>query len=205
MNDIAGKKFVGNNDLSGIIVSEQQLNTDEPGVLLQLDNNQRVVVPRSLLVAKDDGSYFIALNAQDIDAAKQIGSDEETIVVPVIAEELAVAKRKIETGKVRIHKVVREHEETIDEPLLREEVTVERVPVNQIVEQPTQSRYEDDVLIVPVFEEVLVVEKRLMLKEELHISKRQTTRQEPQQVTVRHEEVNVERLSVDEDEAERGG
>lgn len=56
-----------------------------------------------------------------------------------------------------------------------------------------------DVMIVPLLEEVLVVEKRLMLKEELHISKRRTEVHNPQRVILRSEEVTVERI----DEAEQ--
>lgn len=198
MSDIAGKPFIGDGELKGTIVGEHQSSdTSEPSILLQLANEQRVVVPRSLLVAKDDGTYFVPLTMQDIAMTERVGSDGETIIIPVAVEEIVIEKRTVEVGKVRIQKVVREHEEIVDEPLLREEVSVERVAINQMVDQPTQSRYENDVLIVPVFEEVLVVEKRLMLKEELHIAKRQTTHQEPQQVTVRREEVNVERLPAE--------
>ena len=49
-------------------------------------------------------------------------------------------------------------------------------------------------MIVPIMEEVLVIEKRLILKEELHIHKRRVETHQPQQVTLRREEVRVERL-----------
>jgi len=49
-------------------------------------------------------------------------------------------------------------------------------------------------MIVPILEEVVVVEKRLMLKEELHISKQRIETHKPQRVTLRSEEVNVERI-----------
>jgi hypothetical protein len=49
-------------------------------------------------------------------------------------------------------------------------------------------------VIVSLLEEVLVVEKRLLLKEELHIRKRRAETHQPQQVTRRHEEARIERL-----------
>jgi uncharacterized protein (TIGR02271 family) len=68
------------------------------------------------------------------------------------------------------------------------------VPVNRPVDRPVPARYEGDTLIVPVFEETLVVEKRLVLKEELRITKRRAERHRPRRTTLRHEEVSVERI-----------
>jgi len=117
-------------------------------------------------------------------------------VIPVIEEEVEVSKRKVETGVTRITKKVHEREEVIDEPLLQEEVQVDRVPINRFVEGPVPVRQENDKTIVPVFEEVLVVEKRLLLKEELHISKRRIEVHKPQEAVLRSEEVVVENLAL---------
>jgi len=90
--------------------------------------------------------------------------------------------------------VVREIEETIDQPLAREEVTVERVPVNKVVDGPQQARQDGDDWIIPIVEELLVVEKRLLLKEELHVRKRTVQQHHHQRVTLQHEEAVIERL-----------
>ena len=120
-------------------------------------------------------------------------TDAETIV-PVIEETAHIEKRITETGIVRVRKVVREHEERIVTPLLRESVTVERVPINRPVEgAPPEARDEGDTRIIPVFEEILVVEKRLMLVEEIHIRRVQTTQDETQSVTLRRDEAVIER------------
>lgn len=119
--------------------------------------------------------------------------DGRTVNIPVAIEEIEVSKRTVETGKVRIRKIVHEHEELIDPPLLQEEVEVKRVSINRIVEQPVQTRYEGDVMIVPVLEEVLVAQKKWMLKEELYISRRVTETHNPQRVVLHNEEVIVER------------
>ena len=70
--------------------------------------------------------------------------------------------------------------------------TSSAMPINQIVSEAPQPRYEGDVYVVPVVEEVLVIEKRLMLKEEVRIRRTQTETHQPQQVTVRAEEVVME-------------
>ncbi len=121
----------------------------------------------------------------------------ETIVIPVVQEKLYVGVEQVDTGRgVRIHKTVTEQTHNIDETLLRDAVEVRRVPVDKIVslsEAPV-ARQEGDIFIVPILEEVLVVEKRLRIKEEVHITR--TARQEHYTDTVitRAEHVTVERF-----------
>jgi uncharacterized protein (TIGR02271 family) len=114
-------------------------------------------------------------------------------VVPVIAEELQVGRRSVETGRVRVTKLVREQQQVVDEPSVTEEVVVERVPVNRYVDGPVEPRQEGDTLVVPVLEVVVVVERRLMLKEEVRITKRRSESRSPQTVTLRSEDVKLER------------
>ena len=86
-----------------------------------------------------------------------------------------------------------ECEEVVDPPLLRDEVVVERVPIKRVVDGPISVRSEGDTMIVPVLEEVLVVETRLLVTEELRITTRRTETHRPVPVTVRREDVTVER------------
>ena len=110
-------------------------------------------------------------------------------------EELDVRKRRVETQSgVRVSKTVDEREEVIDQPLSKEEVEVERVAMNVPVDAPSGVRYEGDTMIIPIFEEVVVVEKRLMLKEEIRVTRRREGFRAPQRVTLRREVANVERI-----------
>jgi uncharacterized protein (TIGR02271 family) len=117
---------------------------------------------------------------------------EKEIKIPVLQEVLKVGKKRVETGVTLVKKIVHEREEVVDEPLMKEEIHVERVTINRYVEAPVPVRQEDGVTIVPVMEEVLVVEKKLLLKEELRITKRMKTVREPRRVIVKVEEVLVE-------------
>jgi uncharacterized protein (TIGR02271 family) len=117
------------------------------------------------------------------------------LVLPVIVEELDVHKRRVETGTVRITKIVQEREVLVDEPLWRDEVDITRVPVQRVVDGPIPVRYEGDTMIVSLLEEVLVVEKRLLLTEELYIRTQRVETHHPQRVTLRSEEARVERLN----------
>ncbi len=113
--------------------------------------------------------------------------------IPVIEEQIRIEKRIVETGRVLIEKHVSERQETVTVPLQHDEVNVDRILVNRYVDSPPAIRYEGDTMIIPVLEEVVVIEKRLMLVEELHVTKRQVQTQETQQVTLRTESVAITR------------
>ncbi|WP_313705572.1 DUF2382 domain-containing protein [Massilia sp.] len=117
--------------------------------------------------------------------------------IPVVAEQLAVGTRTVDTGRgVRVHKTVVEQPVTIDERLGRDEVEVRHVAVDRIVapdEAPT-TRHDGDTLVVPILEEVLVVERRIRIKEELHITRIRREDHHRQEVVLKAEQVNVERF-----------
>ncbi|WP_375433952.1 YsnF/AvaK domain-containing protein [uncultured Hymenobacter sp.] len=120
------------------------------------------------------------------------------LVVPVIEEHTVVHREMVESGRVRLSKIVHEHEEAIDLALQHEEVNVERVPRNQYVADEATApamRYEGDTLVIPVVREVMV--KRLLLVEELRVTKHQVQTQETQRVTLRSEQIQVERIAPD--------
>lgn len=123
-------------------------------------------------------------------------SDKITII-PVIEERVQVGKKVVESGKVHISKSVSEQIESISIPVNHEEVQVERVAVNQYIEShPPPVRHEGDTMIIPVLQEVLVVEKRLLLVEELHITKKQVQTEEVRDIKLRKEEVHITRTPL---------
>jgi uncharacterized protein (TIGR02271 family) len=120
-------------------------------------------------------------------------ADED--VIPVLEEEAVLGKRVVETGRVRIDKTVESKDYTVTDDLRFEEAVIERVTHGTPVDPNNlpQVRHEGGMTIIPVFEEVLVVEKRLVLKEELHVQRvtHQTRHTVP--VTLKREHVTVER------------
>jgi uncharacterized protein (TIGR02271 family) len=114
--------------------------------------------------------------------------------IPLIEEQLRVDKRVVETGRVRVRTSVDESRVWVREDLEREEVDVVRVPIDRQVDTVPQVRIEDDVIIVPVIEEVVVVEKRLILVEELHVRRHRTTEHVEEPITLRRTRAEVERL-----------
>src|SRR3954453_10290055 len=114
--------------------------------------------------------------------------------IPLAQENLTVAKRSVETGRVRIRTVVDEKLVRVSEQLERDDVTIERVSVNREVTEAPEVREENGVLIVPVLEEVVVVEKRLFLKEELHVYRNRRSDVVDEAVRVRSMRAETERL-----------
>ncbi|GAB3165668.1 YsnF/AvaK domain-containing protein [Telluribacter humicola] len=124
--------------------------------------------------------------------------EKESIVIPVVEESVHLDRKVIETGKVTVSKKTVEHEETVEGTFKFDDIQVERVEINEYIkDQPPGVRHEGDTMIVPVYKEVLVVEKRLLLVEELHITKRQTEKPYHTTVILRKEEVTVSRSDPD--------
>ncbi len=118
---------------------------------------------------------------------------DQTIVLPLHEEELSVGKRTVTTGQVRVHLTTELQTRTIAEDLQTATATVERVPVGRIVAEHPPVREEDGVTIISVVEEVLVVERRLLLKEEVHVRRVTTQQHHVEMVELRVQNATVER------------
>ena len=132
-----------------------------------------------------------------IDDEKREPKGEEVTVLPILEETLHVSKRDVVTGRVRVRTVTDLSEERVRQELSGQHVEVERVPVDVLIERdaaPPEPRTEGDVTIVPILEEVLVVEKRLLLKEELRITRHRTTNVTEVAVPLRKQRAEIERL-----------
>ena len=117
----------------------------------------------------------------------------EAEIIPILEEELDVSKRTVRTGTVRVETSTTIVDEIASALLETSNVEVVRVPVGREIDEAPQVRTEGDTTIVPVLEEVLVVQKRLILKEELHITRRVTTEQVDVPVPLRKQTATVTR------------
>jgi uncharacterized protein (TIGR02271 family) len=116
------------------------------------------------------------------------------LVIPLVEESARVEKREVSTGKVRITTYADLIEETATATLGSEQVEFVRVPIDRVVTEAPAIRTEDGVTIIPVMEEVLFVEKQLVLREELHIRRRTTTETVEVPVTLKKQRATVERV-----------
>lgn len=135
--------------------------------------------------------------ARDVIGERRVEADRAA-ALPLVEEQLSVTKREVVTGKVRVRTVTDTRQELVRQELRGEDIEVERLPVDRYVDEgaaPPQVRTEGDVTVVPIVEEVLVVEKRLLIKEELRIRRVATTELAEVPVTLRKQRAVVERLS----------
>jgi uncharacterized protein (TIGR02271 family) len=119
--------------------------------------------------------------------------ESQAAAIPVLEETLRVDKTVVEADRVFIRTSVLERTEYADIELHSGEAIIERVPIDRMVDTPPAIRQEGDTIIVPVLEEIMVVEKRLLLKEEIHIRRQQVVQHLRQPVRLRSEEVSLER------------
>ncbi|MCA1719296.1 MAG: PRC and DUF2382 domain-containing protein [Actinobacteria bacterium] len=116
--------------------------------------------------------------------------DEDELRVQRTEEELRAGTREREAGEVNVRKRVRTDRESVEVPTRREEVSVERVPVEG--EAATEAEIGDDEVRVPLTEEEVVVEKRPVAKEEIRLRKDVVEDTEVVEEDVRREEVDVD-------------
>src|ERR1700739_4943513 len=112
----------------------------------------------------------------------------------LLAEQLSVDKEAVETGRVRVDKQTRTREVFIDEDLLREHAEIERTPIGRQVFEAPPVRQDGETTIIPIVEEVLYTERRLILKEEVKITRRRSTEKFQDRVTLRYQEAVVTRV-----------
>ena len=118
----------------------------------------------------------------------------ERQTIDLLEEQIEVSKRATVSGRVRVSSVTDLVEEQVRETLAGQTIEVVHVPIDRFVDTIPEVRTDGDVTIMPVVEEVLVVEKRLRLKEELHIRIVRTEDAVSIPVTLRKQRAVVERL-----------
>jgi stress response protein YsnF len=113
--------------------------------------------------------------------------------IPLISEELRVEKRSVPTGKVRVKTVVDTLEQVVQESLKTQRVETTRVEIGKEIDTIPPVRTHGDTTIIPIVEEVLVLEKRLILKEELHVRRVVSNDEVEVPITLRKQRAVVER------------
>jgi len=183
---------IGKRGLRGKIENPQELNRQGGSVAVRFEHGQTAYVSTDLLEKRADGNYYLPLTVDQLKSTTT--QTEKLIVIPVMEEEISVSKQERLRGRIRVTKKVHEEERVVDLPTIEEEIQVNRVARDMIVDQPVDIRREGDTTIIPVMEEVLVVEKRYRLKEEIHITKQRKETHRSEQHMLQKEEVLVERI-----------
>ncbi len=131
-------------------------------------------------------------------ATEKLDGKDRDAVLPLLEEALLVGKRRVETGRVRVSVATDTEERLVRETLRTERAEVERVAVGRELADgegaPAIRQEEDGTVVVPVLEEILVVERRLVLREEIRLRLVTIDETVEQPVTLRRQRAEVERL-----------
>ena len=126
-------------------------------------------------------------------AAPAMRDDVQERTLPLVEETLVTQRRTVETGTVRVRTVMQQREEVARAEIYRQAVSVEHVPINREIDEVPAPWEDGDVLVIPVVEEILVVEKRLILREEVRVRRRREVDHIEQPISLRAMEALVER------------
>lgn len=123
--------------------------------------------------------------------------DEETLAdgeetFSLYEEQLVPHKEMRYLGDVEIRTVVDEVPGRVEVDLAREEVEVQHIPVGEYVGERRPPWEEQGVLTIPVYEEQLVVVKRLVLREYLKVRRVATTERRLFEEPLRRERLVIE-------------
>jgi uncharacterized protein (TIGR02271 family) len=119
-------------------------------------------------------------------------------------EELRVGTRKREAKAVKVRKRIVTERQRMSVPKAREEVTVERVPVEGRDAELGAAKIGEDEIVVPMTEEEVVVEKRPVVKEEIRIRKDVVHEEEVVEADLRKEEIDIDDQTTQRDRRRQG-
>jgi hypothetical protein len=183
-------------DVRGLVDNEA-VQRGDPTLWITLENGDRLLIPASLLTNNERPPFRIGQRWADLLASHK---------APTVAQEAVgdaalpfEENNQVEHGSspVRVRKITHEEDTLIQTAVIRQEMDVERVPKNEPLDEMPSVRYEGDTLVIPVIEEVVVVEKRLVLKEEIRVNRHQLETPWEQVVPVHKEQVIIEQNPSD--------
>jgi len=123
-------------------------------------------------------------------------TSDTTETIPLAEEVIRIGAREVVDGRVRVRTIVEERPELARADLFSETVSIERVLLDRFVDTAPEPRQEGDTLVIPIVEEVAVVEKRLMVREELRLTRVRTAAPFSAPVTLRATRAIVDRLGT---------
>lgn len=150
--------------------------------------------------AYGQGDTAAAGAPRPVEASPAMAEARDELRVPLAAEELEAEKRQRQAGEVRVHKEVVTENREVAVPVTREEVRVERVPVEG--NRPAgDAAFQEGTVSVPVREEEVEIRKRPVVKEEVRVNRSRRQEERRAEVEVRREEARID----EQGELERGG
>ena len=148
-------------------------------------------------LAREEAAEHLALDGVVADLAQAVADQvvESEPVLKLAEEDVSLFKKTEDIGGVQVSRITRTYTQPVEELLRSDRVEVERVPIDQPVSEIPPIREEDDVIIVPVVEEVLQYHRQLILKEEVRLRRVTATEKFEDDVLLHRQEAVVTRLA----------
>ena len=124
-------------------------------------------------------------------------ADSQDVVVPICQERASVTKRRIVTGRVKVSRVTHQSEKLLTGTLAQQQVKIDRIPIGKLIKAVPKIRKEGDAIIIPIVEEIPVVERRLVLIEEVWVRRIYSKKKHRERVWLRCQEAVVTRDPVE--------
>ena len=167
----------------------------------RMGSQQGAVVTVTAAGREDEAEAILEKNGGDVGNGAE-GYDYSAPVVSgqqkiqLLGEVLRVQKERISRGEVRIRKEVITEQQTVQIPVTREELVIERIPVTGSTAVAGQIGGENEIRI-PLTEERAGLEKQTVVREEVLVGKRQVEDVQEVAGSVRHEELDVDQTATD--------
>lgn len=183
-------------DLTGATAWLDGPVADGQPVTVRLASGEPVRLTADLVQRRPDGSYVARVSFADVAAGAVQASNPTGETLLEIEERLSVGRVLREVDRALVSVRTGSTKQTVTEPAWRETVSVRREAVDEVVTTVEDVRHEGNVTIVPMYEEVVVVQRQLVLKERLHVTIAREETNVPHTVVLRHQYVEVERQPV---------
>jgi uncharacterized protein (TIGR02271 family) len=159
-------------------------------------------VPFSAVRDVSGDAVYLNVDKDDLDAQgwdqrpaerqfKDTGAATDSDTMQLREEQLQAHKTSVESGRVQLGKEIVEEQRTLDVPVSREEVYVERHPVERQPADAPIDETDEQTIRVPIREERVEVEKQPVVYEEVGVGKHVTQDTEEVSETVRREELRT--------------
>ena len=141
-------------------------------------------------------SGSVTVQIERLNVTDQIDAVADVLTLPLHAERVVVSKR-VRRTRVSVKRSTRTRDEAVEVDLNHDQVVVERVAIGRVVDAVPEVRQDGDVTILPIVEEEVVVVRRLVLKEEVHVRRMRTTQRHAETVTLREQQAVVTRTDIE--------
>ena len=129
--------------------------------------------------------------SQDADTPQPASGQSGSEFLALAVEDAVVTRQRIAGDLVRVETSTQNREHLVDEELTHEQVIVERVAINRVVDAVPEVRVEGDVTIMPVVTEEIIIQRRLVLTEEVHMRRVRVTERHTETVNLREQVATV--------------